>query len=152
MNADHTFHTCIVNKLLYCHRPRRYNKFYKNRSYGHCFMPPTKLLLLPRKPVALMLRQDLLHKCCISVSSHQQGISYRIMLITRGLGRRSNLWKAIITFSLILAMKGGDYPLKNISITSQRFLLGLTLHPVFMSYLHLISTRTWIKHYANKLA
>jgi len=91
MNADHPFHTCIVNKLLYSHGLRCYNKFYKNCSYGRCFIPPAKLLLLPRKPAALMLRQDLLHKCCIPVSSHQQGISYRIMLITRGLGRRSDL-------------------------------------------------------------
>lgn len=48
-------------------------------------------LLLPVKHAALMLRQDLLHKCCIPVSSHHQGISYQIMLITRGLGWRSDL-------------------------------------------------------------
>ena len=66
-------------------------------------------MLLPGKPAALTLCQDLLHKCCILVSSRQQGISYWIMLITRGLGRHSDLGQAMITF-FILAMKGGDNP------------------------------------------
>ena len=67
----------LVNKLLYSHGPRCYNKFHKNGSYGHCFITPAKRLLLPRKHATLMLRYDLLHKCCILVSSRQQGISAR---------------------------------------------------------------------------
>ncbi len=67
----------LVNKLLYSHDPRCYNKVHKNCSYGHCSVAPAKLMLLPRKHAALMLRLDLLHKCCILVSSHQQGISAR---------------------------------------------------------------------------
>ena len=99
----------LVNKLLYSHGPRCYNKVHKNCSYGHCSVAPAKLMLLPRKPAALTLCLDLLHKCCIPASSHQQGISCRIMLITRGLGRHSDLGQAMITF-FIPAMKGGDDP------------------------------------------
>ena len=46
----------LVNKLLYSHGPRCYNKVHKNCSYGHCSVAPAKLLLLPRKHAALMLR------------------------------------------------------------------------------------------------
>lgn len=46
----------LVNKLLYSHGPRCYNKLHKNCSYGYCFIAPAKLLLLPRKPAALTLR------------------------------------------------------------------------------------------------
>lgn len=45
----------LVNKLLYSHGPRCYNKFHKNCSYGHCFITPAKRLLLPRKHATLML-------------------------------------------------------------------------------------------------
>ena len=45
MNCWASIFTHIVNKLLYSHGPRCYNKFYKNCSYGHCFITPAKLML-----------------------------------------------------------------------------------------------------------
>lgn len=53
-------------------------------------------MLLPGKPTTLMLCQDLLHKCCIPASNHQQGISCWIMLITRDLERYSDLGQVMV--------------------------------------------------------